>query len=90
MKMLYDSDHFVVVHMQANEPGYGEPPPAHPRHGFEIVNKITNMELYLDGRMAELFQSQIDAWQLNIPSQEEVETVLAGYTELAQTPLVIH
>jgi hypothetical protein len=26
MQMLYDSDAFVVVHMQANEPAEGEPP----------------------------------------------------------------
>ena len=27
MQMLYDSDSFVVVHLQANEPADGEVPP---------------------------------------------------------------
>ena len=39
---------------------------------------------------ADLFQRQIEAWQLNTPSQEEVETTLDGYAELAQMPVVMH
>src|SRR6478752_6052138 len=90
MQMLYDSDAFVVVHMQANEPAEGEPAPRIARHGFEIVDKRSNKEVYLDGSWAEAFQRQINAWQLNTPTQEEVESTLDGYAELAQNPLVIH
>jgi hypothetical protein len=89
MQMLYDSDSFVVVHLQANEAADGE---AHTdvRHGFEIVDKRSNKEVYLDGSWADAFQRQINAWQLNTPTQEEVEATLDGYAELAQNPLVIH
>lgn len=90
MQMLYDSDSFVVVHMQANEPGEGETSPPVARHGFEIVDKRSNKEVYLDGTWADAFQRQINAWQLNTPTQEEVEATLDGYAELAQNPLVIH
>ncbi len=93
MQMLYDSESFVVVHMLANDtPGDGQPAgtPFLARHGFEIVDKRTNKEVYLDGSWADLFQRQIEAWQLNTPSQEEVETTLDGYAELAQNPLVMH
>ena len=90
MQMLYDSESFIVVHMQANEPEPGEPPPALARHGFEIVDKRNNKEVYLDGSWAEMFQRQINAWQLKTPSQEEVESVLGGYAELAQNPLLMH
>jgi hypothetical protein len=90
MQMLYDSDSFVVVHMQANEPADGEPAPRIARHGFEIVDKRTNKEVYLDGSWADAFQKQINAWQLNTPTQEEVEEKLEGYAELAQNPLVLH
>ena len=90
MQMLYDSDAFVVVHMLANEAPEGEPTPGMPRHGFEIVDKRTNKEVYLDGTWAEAFQRQINAWQLNTPTQEEVEETLDGYAELAQNPLVMH
>jgi hypothetical protein len=90
MQMLYDSDSFVVVHMLANEPADGEVAPPSPRHGFEIVDKRTNREVYLDGTWADAFQRQINAWQLNTPTQEEVEEKLEGYCELAQNPLVLH
>lgn len=93
MQMLYDSESFAVVHLEAiatpdetARPGQ----PALVRHGFEIVDKRSNREIYLDGRLAELFQQQIRAWQAQTPTQEEVEDTLAGYTALAQAPLVLH
>jgi hypothetical protein len=53
MNMLYDSDTFAVVHIFANAPeeqGTGSSaPPQMPRHGFEIVDKRSGKELYLDG-----------------------------------------
>lgn len=94
MHMLYDSDAFAVVHILANAPAEGEPPvdlgPQMPRHGFEIVDKRSGKEVYLDGSWAEMFQIQISAWQLNTPSQEEVEDTLEGYATLAQMPVVMH
>jgi hypothetical protein len=61
-----------------------------PRHGFEIVDKRSGKELYLDGSWAEMFQLKITAWQQNTPTQEEVESTLEGYATLAQTPVVVH
>ena len=80
MNMIYDSDQFVVVHHEL----------ACNAHGFEIVNKVNNMELFLHGDWARIFQEQINAWQANTPEQEEVESVLTRYTELAQLPLITH
>ena len=94
MHMLYDSDAFAVVHILANAQVEGEateaPGPQIPRHGFEIVDKRSGKEVYLDGSWAELFQLQITAWQQNTPSQEEVEDTLEGYASLAQMPVVMH
>lgn len=90
MQMLYDSDSFVVVHMQADEAADGDTAPRIARHGFEIVDKRSNKEVYLDGSWADAFQRQINAWQLKTPTQEEVEETLGGYAELAQNPLVMH
>lgn len=91
MKMLYDSDGFVVVYIDAhgvesNPHNEGLPK----RDGFEIVDKRVNREVYLDGKWAAAFQAQIDAWQEDTPTQEEVEAILTSYCELAQYPLVIH
>ena len=94
MHMLYDSDAFAVVHILANAPAEGdaavEDGPRIPRHGFEIVDKRSGKEVYLDGSWAEMFQLQITEWQRSTPSQEEVEHTLEGYAELAQMPVVMH
>jgi len=60
------------------------------RHGFEIVDKRSGKEVYLDGSWAELFQQHILDWQRQTPTQEEVEDTLEKYAELAQTPVSIH
>jgi Protein of unknown function (DUF3567) len=60
------------------------------RHGFEIVDKRAGKEVYLDGSWAELFQQHIMAWQVNTPTQEEVEDTLEQYAGLAQNPVVVH
>jgi hypothetical protein len=101
MKMLYDSETFVVVHMlpqawtldatggvaaDLDLPRL----PELERHGFEIVDKRSGKEVYLDGSWAELFQRHILAWQQNTPTQEEVEHTLEQYAELAQNPVVMH
>ncbi|AVO48994.1 DUF3567 domain-containing protein [Melaminivora suipulveris] len=95
MHMLYDSDSFVVVHMQpdallAAPADAGEAAPRLVRHGFEIVDKRSGKEVYLDGSWAEMFQEQILAWQRNAPTQQEVEETLDGYAGLAQNPVVMH
>ena len=66
------------------------PVPQLARHGFEIVDKRSGKEVYLDGSWAELFQQQILAWQRETPTQEEVEDTLDRYAGLAQNPVVVH
>jgi hydrogenase maturation factor len=102
MHTLYDSDTYSVTHMLANAVTADVPAenlkegeqvlivPRLARHGFEIVDKRTNKEVYLDGSWAELFQQQISAWQEKTPTQEEVEDKLEQYAMLAQNPVVIH
>ena len=103
MHTLYDSETYSVTHMLANAEAngktalgalktvqYPEGVPVMARHGFEIVDKRSGKEVYLDGSWAELFQQHIMAWQVNMPSQEEVEDTLEKYAELAQNPVVIH
>lgn len=94
MQMLYDSDSFVVVHMRPDDvaPATDEAPeaPQLARHGFEIVDKRSGKEVYLDGSWAEMFQQVILGWQRDAPTQEEVEEMLDSYTGLAQNPVVVH
>jgi hypothetical protein len=100
MHTLYDSDTYSVTHMLAHDEAEAAPVkkteqypsgiPVLVRHGFEIVDKRAGKEVYLDGSWAELFQQRILEWQVNTPSQEEVEDTLAQYAELAQNPVVLH
>ena len=103
MNTLYDSETYSVTHMLANaivvevsdvaatEAALSaKPVPQLARHGFEIVDKRSGKEVYLDGSWAELFQQHISAWQLKTPTQEEVEDTLEQYAELAQNPVVVH
>ena len=116
MQMLYDSESFVVVHLQAEAQqgslaqdavqvatrGLEIAPSGQAvdasaanlyrlaRHGFEIVDKRSGKEVYLDGSWAELFQQQIVAWQVKTPTQDEVEETLECYAQLAQNPVVMH
>ena len=93
MQTLYDSESFVVMHMHPDAPEGATdtaPAPQLARHGFEIVDKRSGKEVYLDGSWAEMFQQKIMAWQLNTPTQEEVEDTLDTYTGLAQTPVIVH
>ncbi|MDE2617336.1 MAG: DUF3567 domain-containing protein [Burkholderiales bacterium] len=98
MHTLYDSDDYIVNHLQATaEPAATQAVedsdgnlPTLLRHGFEIVDKRAGKGIYLDGSWAELFQQRLAEWQRTTPSQEEVEDTLAQYAELAQTPVCMH
>ena len=93
MQLLYDSESFVVVQIHANAPMAPETEPLIPqlaRHGFEIVDKRSGKEVYLDGSWAEIFQQRLIAWQKVTPTQEEVEDTLESYSGLATTPVSLH
>ena len=93
MQLLYDSESFVVVQIHANAPEESAPVPAIPqlaRHGFEIVDKRSGKEVYLDGSWAEMFQLRLSAWAKDTPTQQEVEDTLEGYSGLATTPISLH
>lgn len=93
MQMLYDSESFAVMQIHANAPEASAPATTVPqlaRNGFEIVDKRSGKEVYLDGSWAELFQQRLNVWQKTTPTQEEVEDMLESYAELAHTPVGLH
>lgn len=96
MNMLYDSESFSVVHVDGllvlpePVPSPAQPLPQMPRHAFEIVDKRSGKELFLEGAWAELFQERLADWQRRTPTRDEVEETLDSYATLAQNPLVMH
>lgn len=91
--MLYDSEFFVVLQLHANASAPFASllaPKELPRMGFEIIDKRSGKEVYLDGSWAELFQQHLNDWQEKMPTPEEIETTIEGYAALAHTTLSLH
>lgn len=96
MHMLYNSDSYVVVRFDVPS-GEGEAGttgvPAEEgtgRGGYEIVDKFARKEIFIQGALAQSFQEGVQALIEDDPSEEDVDAFIARYTELMQTPLVMH
>ncbi|MBA2723463.1 MAG: DUF3567 domain-containing protein [Methylibium sp.] len=92
MHMLYNSDNFAVVQFVVSRQDDSSPQedevPA--RGGYEIVDKSSRMELFLDGALAEHFKLGVEALIETSPGVEEMDAFLANYTTLAHQPVVLH
>jgi hypothetical protein len=87
MQMLYNSDSYTVV--QFDLPATAdETTPA--RGGYEILDKSARRGIYLEGAVAETFQRGVQALVDEGPDPEALDDFIAGYTTLAQQPLVLH
>ena len=87
MQMLYNSDSFVVVQfLSSTEDGLV----AATTRGYEIVDKLAGKEVYLQGAVAESFQRGVEALVQQGPHEEDLDAFIAGFTVLAQQPVVLH
>lgn len=99
MQMLYNSDSFVVVQFLASTPT-GADAGTHASTdagtavatvgGYEIVDKLAGKEIYLQGAVAESFQRGVEALVQQGPREEDLDAFIAGFTVLAQQPVVLH
>lgn len=86
MQMLYNSDSFVVVQfLNSGDTGAGAAP-----RGYEIVDKLAGKEIYLQGAVAESFQRGVEALVQQGQREEDLDAFIAGFTVLAQQPVVLH
>ena len=105
MHMLYNSDNFAVVRfdLSAGDPpagatavaeaggtADGSPGALPARGGYEIVDKFARKEIFIQGALAENFQTEVQALIEKSPSQEAFDEYLGRYTSLMQHPLVLH
>ena len=88
MQMLYNSDSFVVVQF-LNSGDTGASADAAPR-GYEIVDKLAGKEIYLQGAVAKSFQRGVEALVQQGQREEDLDAFIAGFTVLAQQPVVLH
>ena len=88
MQMVYNSDSFVVVEF---EPASGEASGARHAGGYEIVDKFARKEIFLEGAVAESFKRGVhELVERDDASAEAFDEFIAGYTQLAQQPVVLH
>lgn len=89
MQMLYNSDHYVVVAFDLSADGIAEDS-SPTQGGYEIVDKFARRGIFLNGAAAEGFKRGVNALVERGPSEEEFDEFIAGYTLLAQQPVVMH
>jgi len=87
MQMLYNSDNFAVMQFEVpNDAGESSAR----RGGYEIVDKFARKEIYIQGALADSFQRGVQALVESGPNEEALDDFIAGFTTLAQQPLVLH
>jgi len=87
MHMLYNSDSFTVVLFEIPTAGAGE---ATSRGAFEIVDKLAQKDIFIEGSMADHFQAGVEALMEDEPSEEELDEYIGRFTSLMPQPLVLH
>ncbi len=88
MQMLYNSDSFAVLQIEFGMPD-AEAEGA-TRGGFEIVDKHARKGIFIEGAIAQSFKDGVQALIDSGPSEEALDDYIAGYTALAQQPVVLH
>lgn len=95
MHTLYNSDSFVVVSFDL-APADGAAPERPPRGGFEIVDKLARKEIFIEGTLAAHFQQGVQALVAGQGGGDPaalhavLDDYIAGYTALAQQPVLLH
>jgi hypothetical protein len=90
MQMLYNSDSFVVV--QFDQPSGQADAADLSRGGYEIVDKFTRKEIFIEGAIAERFKLGVQALveAQGGASEDDLDEYIGGYTQWAQHPVVLH
>ena len=89
MQMLYNSVSFTVVAFEAiAEEGLDSLPLSN--GGYEIVDKFARKGIFIQGELALSFQQGVEALVALGPDEEALDDYIAGYTLLAQHPVVLH
>lgn len=90
MQMLYQSDAFVVLQFDLPEAGadasHASPSPG----GYEIVDRFARKGIFIEGALAARFRDGVQALVQQGPDPEALDEYIAGYTALAQQPVVMH
>ena len=89
MQTLYNSDSFTVVAFEMAAADADTHQPAS-RGGYEIVDKFTRKEIFIQGAVAASFQQGVQALVAEGPDQEAMDNFIAGFAQLAHQPVLLH
>lgn len=96
MNMIYNSPNYCVVEFGqfiARDRG-AEPAGAgagkHFGGGFEIMDKTAKREIFLEGKMADVFRKDVATLIDSEPSLEEIDEFLSRFDAMMQQPLSLH
>jgi hypothetical protein len=94
MQMLYNSDSFAVVEIdlpaRVGDGAQAQPDGVPRRGGYEIVDKFSRKEIFIEGALAESFREGVDALVRTEPSVEELDDYIGRFAGLMQQPMVLH
>ncbi len=98
MDMIYNSPHYCVVEFKgvlATEPEVAQPAVSADGErvftgGYEIVDKCSRKEIFIDGALAARFREQVQELIDSEPTMEAIDDYLAGFSSLMQQPVVLH
>jgi len=98
MHMLYNSDHYVVVEFDVPALAPLDPGAATTLHeseglrrgGYEIVDKFSRKEIFIEGAMAEHFKEGVHALIETRGSEEDMDDYIGRYASLMQQPVLLH
>lgn len=96
MHMIYNSPQYCVVEFAGVLADDAEIAGAavHGGHaflgGYEIMDKLSRREIFLDGPLALRFREQVSELIEQEPSMEEIDEFLDGFGALMQHPVVMH
>lgn len=94
MHMVYNSDNYVVVQIDApvadDRREATAPEERLHRGGYELVDKFARKEIYLEGAMAQSFREGVEALIQTRPSEEDIDAYIARFASLMQQPVVLH
>ncbi|UCE30101.1 MAG: DUF3567 domain-containing protein [Burkholderiales bacterium] len=86
MHMIYNSPNFCVVEFKAEQ----GPEPRRFAGGFEIMDKHTRREIFIDGEVAARFRADVQELIASEPSIEEVDEFLSQFQVMMQHPMTLH
>lgn len=81
MQMIYNSPNYCVVEFADSDGGHA---------GFEIMDKTSRREIYLNGSLALRFRENVSELIAGEPSTDEVDAFLSSFGGLMHQPLTLH